>query len=321
MLNLIKKICIQINYTDTTDIINIIKKSKVKIVSFDIFDTLIKRNVRTPQDVFELLEKSFNNEFDKRVSIKELRIIAEKKANANTQSEDVSLKEVYHEFDEINDLEREWLYKHEILIEKEICQINYKIKKVYDWCVNNNIEVIAISDMYLPYECIKEILLKSGYDKISHIYISSEKRLRKSTGNLFKLVLREYKIEPYQLLHIGDAYRGDYYMPKKLKIKTVLIKSDIGNTCFFNLDYIKQNKDVEYGIINSFIKNNEDNSFDYLEKIGYEVVGPILYGYCKWLSKKIKEDRIEKVFFWQEKDICWKRRLKFMMKIMCFIKL
>lgn len=79
MLNLIKKICIQINYTDTTDIINIIKKSKVKIVSFDIFDTLIKRNVRTPQDVFELLEKSFNNEFDKRVSIKELRIIAEKK--------------------------------------------------------------------------------------------------------------------------------------------------------------------------------------------------------------------------------------------------
>lgn len=297
MLNLIKKICIQINYTDTTDIINIIKKSKVKIVSFDIFDTLIKRNVRTPQDVFELLEKSFNNEFDKRVSIKELRIIAEKKANANTQSEDVSLKEVYHEFDEINDLEREWLYKHEILIEKEICQINYKIKKVYDWCVNNNIEVIAISDMYLPYECIKEILLKSGYDKISHIYISSEKRLRKSTGNLFKLVLREYKIEPYQLLHIGDAYRGDYYMPKKLKIKTVLIKSDIGNTCFFNLDYIKQSKDVEYGIINSFIKNNEDNSFDYLEKIGYEVVGPILYGYCKWLSKKIKEDRIEKVFF------------------------
>ena len=150
MLNLIKKVCIQINYTDTTDIINIIKKSKVKIVSFDIFDTLIKRNVRTPQDVFELLEKSFNNEFDKRVSIKELRIIAEKKANANTQSEDVSLKEVYHEFDEINDLEREWLYKHEILIEKEICQINYKIKKVYDWCVNNNIEVIAISDMYLP---------------------------------------------------------------------------------------------------------------------------------------------------------------------------
>lgn len=62
--------------------------------------------------------------------------------------------------------------------------------------------------MYLPYECIKEILLKSGYDKISHIYISSEKRLRKSTGNLFKLVLREYKIEPYQLLHIGDAYRA-----------------------------------------------------------------------------------------------------------------
>ena len=49
-------------------------------MSFDIFDTLIKRNVRTPQDVFELLEKSFNNEFDKRVSIKELRIIAEKKS-------------------------------------------------------------------------------------------------------------------------------------------------------------------------------------------------------------------------------------------------
>ena len=30
MLNLIKKICIQINYTDTTDIINIIKKIKSK---------------------------------------------------------------------------------------------------------------------------------------------------------------------------------------------------------------------------------------------------------------------------------------------------
>lgn len=37
--------------------------------------------------------------------------------------------------------------------------------------------------------------------------------------------------------------------------------------------------------------------YDFYQKIGYEVVGPILYGYSKWLNETTKKSGIRKLFF------------------------
>ena len=73
------------------------KIDKANIVTFDIFDTLIKRNVEKPEDVFKLVEAHYN--LHNKNSIKkftEYRIKAEREARIKSIKEEVSLDEIYN---------------------------------------------------------------------------------------------------------------------------------------------------------------------------------------------------------------------------------
>ena len=72
-----------------------IEKADCKAISFDIFDTLIKRNVPTPKDVFFLLEKQYQRKFGSDRKISRLRGEAEKQAVQQTGRRDVNLQEIY----------------------------------------------------------------------------------------------------------------------------------------------------------------------------------------------------------------------------------
>ena len=64
--------------------------NKADLISFDIFDTLLKRNVRHPKDVFNLVESKYNAESP--VELKEFRnqrVLAESKARENATKEDL----------------------------------------------------------------------------------------------------------------------------------------------------------------------------------------------------------------------------------------
>ena len=85
------------------------KIDKYQFVSFDVFDTLIKRDLANPKDLFTIIEKKYkiNNFYYKRVE-------AEKKARTVSGKKDISLTEIYQQYssDEeinirLNDLEIE----------------------------------------------------------------------------------------------------------------------------------------------------------------------------------------------------------------------
>lgn len=71
----------------------ILKKIKnYDIVSFDIFDTLLKRNVKEPTDVFSYMEKKYQID-----GFCEKRIEAEKTARKKKNGLEVTLKDIYTE--------------------------------------------------------------------------------------------------------------------------------------------------------------------------------------------------------------------------------
>ena len=75
-------------------LINIVKG--YDIVSFDIFDTLIKRDVYKEHDVFDLIEKRYNATYKDSIdNFRYLRVEAERIARKNSNTEEVSLKEIY----------------------------------------------------------------------------------------------------------------------------------------------------------------------------------------------------------------------------------
>lgn len=258
---------------------NIIKRiSEKEYVSFDIFDTLIKRDVKKPTDVFSIIEQNYKIcYFYKR------RIEAEKIARKGKV--DTTIDEIYDIYNELylnNINEAEKIKNIEKQVEYELCVQNKLLKKVYDFCIENNKKVYLISDMYLSSEILKEILEKNGYSKYEKLYVSCEYNKTKANGELYKYVIQELGIHTNKLIHIGNDIKTDYIMALKNKISTVKVKTKTytGNS-----------------LLDVFLSNHKSNSSNFYYDFGYSNFGPLLYGFCLWLKENVKKNDIDNIYF------------------------
>ena len=255
------------------------------VISFDIFDTLIVRNISNPHDIFDIVEKKYNAENNNIISnFRELRISAERECRKNSKYEEIIHDEIYkvlEDFYSADSLKK--LEKLEIEVEKDFCQFNNNIKTIYDWCSDNKKTIIITSDMYLSEETIKDILKKNNilYDAL---FLSSTYRKTKQSGELFKCVLEKYKGK--KIIHIGDSRKSDYVSPRKKGIYSIKWKK----TIYSKYDSLNEN------IIAAFIKNNFTFN-TYEEKFGQLCFGPLLYCFSLWLKKNLEKNKIKKVFF------------------------
>ena len=192
------------------------------IVSFDVFDTAVKRDVAEPKDVFTLLEARLRDRAEPCVEhFYEQRVEAERAARKVNHGREVTLKDIYKHISVSNERRLE-LMRLECQTEIEVSMPNSPIKHVYDACVQQGKKVLFISDMYLPSKVIWEILRKNGYDT-GRLYVSCEAGCMKKNGGLFKYVQEVENLTVDGWLHMGDAIPGDYLSPKRLGIKTMLI--------------------------------------------------------------------------------------------------
>ena len=103
------------------------------IVSFDIFDTLLKRNVKEPTDVFSYMEKKYQID-----GFCEKRIEAEKTARKKKNGLEVTLKDIYTEFG--TDYSDE-----ELETESELLIANDEVYPIFRKCIESK-TVIIVSD-------------------------------------------------------------------------------------------------------------------------------------------------------------------------------
>ncbi|OOP73816.1 HAD family hydrolase [Clostridium beijerinckii] len=262
-----------------------------KIISFDIFDTLLKRNVMKPSDIFYLVEKEYNLENEKKIlNFKKLRVEAESTARMKSNKEDILLSEIYKELD-VEDIVATKLMEIELKIEQDFLMANQDIKTIYEYALSKGKKIIIISDMYLPKKFIESILHRCGYKNYTEIYISSEIGYLKSSGKLFQYILKLNKFNPKDILHIGDAKKGDWLMPKLYGIKSIKL-----NTFDNHLIYTDENNmDINKSIITAFINNRYVD--DRYNQIGSETLGPLIWGFCEWLHSKVEELNINTLLF------------------------
>ena len=299
MKKLVRKLLTNICAVSPEQVIPAIERVDCKAISFDIFDTLLKRNVSAPADVFLLLEKQYQCKFGSDTRISALRSEAERRAVQQTGRRDVNFREIYQVIEGISEAEREWLMEEEIHIEQTVCQRWQPMGQVYDWCLNHGIPVFLISDMYLPKEVITGLLHAAGYKGWKRLYISAQEQANKADGRLFDVVMEKERLKPGEWIHIGDSLRGDYLNPKRRGLQSVLIKGNAKQQ-FLNKKELKrenQQGELSYCVVDALNKNNIDKYENFYQKIGYGVVGPILYGYSKWLLDRVQEEKIDKIFF------------------------
>lgn len=265
----------RIELKDSSSIIQKIKG--YKYVSFDVFDTLLKRNLVTPEDLFKVLGMAIND-----TSFYEKRVSAEAKARELKNREEINLDDIYNCLDKkynyCKNLELDLEYKYNVQ--------NLWLVPIVKYCYEKGIKIIAISDMYLSGEFIGKMLSHANIP-VEHLFVSSDYNKSKGTGELFKLALKELGLESKELIHIGDTFSSDYQGAKKAGLSAILIPRKLSRCQFYNLDQPEQNT-----FLNQFINNtiNIEKSFYY--QVGYSCFGPAMYGLVQWLHKKAAGKRI-----------------------------
>lgn len=202
-----------------------IGKEKYKVISFDIFDTLLVRPCLQPTDLLKLVGLRCGYEGN----YLEMRRAAEKKARKECPDEEISYDDIYVQFSDMFSFTLEEIEKfksEELNVEKQYLYARQAMKQIFDFAVSIGKKVILVSDMYLPKQVIMEILDKNGYIGFQQLFLSSEYGKMKSSGHLYDIVLETLErdgIKPNEILHMGDNERSDVLIPESKKIKAVFI--------------------------------------------------------------------------------------------------
>ena len=246
-----------------------------KIISFDIWDTIIKRKCHPEEvklytakyillkyqeklkekykDIYEILKKrneietEICNESEKNGYDSECRII------------DVFLrlqKTIFTEGDAI-DISLE-LLEAEIEQEKRVIYINPDILPIFE--KYKDLKMYCISDFYMGSKELRKLLEHLNLNiKIEKIFSSADYLLNKRTGRLYKKAEEELKISPSEHIHVGDNPYSDIESAKNIGIEAIKIeKKNINFSPTANrkkyIDFenlIKEQKSLENKLYNS----------------------------------------------------------------------
>jgi len=293
---------------------------KHSVISFDIFDTLITRHWYSPTEVFTFMEKEVNDISRGKIdNFRQIRVFSQQEAMKNAQKideQDVTLDAIYDFMAGYFDLDKSMLERvKKAETRNEIASIRARNsgKDKFDYCMSRGYVVILTSDMYLPKEVITEMLEKVGINNYYKFYLSSELKKRKHGGDLFRLVLKDLKILPKDILHVGDNPAGDITSATSLGINAVKTpkSSELfarnGNNCKGVDDFFKKNRTETSSLVMSLIADRFFDSTDSMQKdtlfntdqfqMGYMAYGPFMYSYSKWIQEEAKKKGITKLLF------------------------
>ena len=266
---------------DSQEIIKSIEPYQV--VTCDVFDTLVKRDIKSFKDMVSLVDEEYFRKTNQHLPVYfyRERLHAPKIVRKNHPNKDVNLNDIYNVLHIKN---KDMVKNIECRMELKCAVVNKTIYEVYKYCLEAGKKIYAISDMYLPEECIRKMLEKCGYN-IEKIYVSQEHNASKGNGKLFQIFLTKNDITPDKVIHIGDNYKADILGAQKNGISSILIPN-INDRLKYSNQKVKLSaeKNILYQSINNRLAFIENTA----EKTGYEVLGPILYYFVRWLEIELK---------------------------------
>lgn len=192
---------------------------RAKVISFDVFDTLLfrwnpvdKDYITNPDDVFHLIEQHYEIS-----GYAKSRIAAETRARkiAYANDTDIILDNVYElmapNFKHVRDLEVKW--------EMDNVAPNLQMADCYHKLMSPDKTFVIASDMYLDQKTITTMLqthgnIHRGY--FTKMYVSGEVGATKATGKMYEHMVKKLGVRPHEILHIGDNKKSDFEMAKQM---------------------------------------------------------------------------------------------------------
>jgi len=297
----------------------VMRDPSIKVITFDIFDTLIQRATERPVDVFKFLEaRALEITGGIAQDFARVREVLEKETRSRLEpiEGEITIDDIYDAIGEYYGLEDsavEKLKEEEIELEVRLSIPRRFGKALWEEAVASGKEIYLLSDMYLPLEVVKRLLAKAGYSEYREIYLSSMKKCQKRTGALFQLFLNDKNVAAVSVFHIGDNKNNDVRQPESKGIRAMRWSSAI-DWQRANLLYkeIYSPKTGVGGRARSLVAGltaqalfDDPGGKDALSTLfngqpsylGYAALGPMYVAYVLWLGRQVVRDEISHLYF------------------------
>lgn len=279
---------------------------KHHVVSFDVFDTLLMRQVLYPEDVFSLVEQQTGvSGFAKCRQAVERELYRE--------GGQPTLSDIYHRMQaamEITSSLCRELYETELSLEGKILLPRREMVEIFCRALQAGKRVWLISDMYLPSEFLARVCRVCGIDGWEKLVVSCEYGVGKTQG-LFQLLKRETKESGW--LHIGDSREADDIaaVTAGLDVFPICSAFEMLNLSSWQMLAGKAEKLEERLIVGGIIAQVFNSPFALAESkgrptlktaelLGYNIFGPVLTALFYWLKQQM--DSKYDVVLWGARD-------------------
>ena len=213
-----------------------------EVVSFDIFDTLVRRDIEPPDESKRHVAKHAELMFHARgIPLSEDHFNYQR-----DRAEETLRKEAFDQgFD--TECRLDDIFRGALTTILGTVPVESDVQQLVDYELRYDIEhlspmpgcqdllrqlkqmgktIIVVSDMYYGAGHIHQILSAMGVDTyIDHVYISSEDKIAKHTTRLFSQALKDLKITPEKMIHIGDNLHSDVRSPLQIGTASVWFNS------------------------------------------------------------------------------------------------
>lgn len=280
-----------------------------KLISFDVFDTLITRKVTSPKVIFELMQNILmEDQFYSDIPIfvrqnfytirTNIEAFVAENLRINNGKMEISFDDIYN-YIEINyslsNEQKEKLKALEFTTEKNnVVPIKENIEKLEEYYKKGN-DVILISDMYLSSAQIRELLLPHiKFINTIKIYVSNEYNSTKKSGKIYKIIKNDFP-DTKNWLHIGDNLIADVIQTKLNGIKAKKITPTrilpFEKYLISHLNNYKINITIGHSM--SLRCSNKNDKYI----LGASFAAPILYDYIKWVITQCLNLGINNIYF------------------------
>lgn len=293
-------------------ILSVVNRPTVKVVSFDIFDTLITRKVWDPADVFVMMSRRADvAEIMSGERFDLVRREAERSVRLETEAkgQDPTLDAIYDRLSELCDLsraQREQLIEIEQDIEVAVIVPRPPLQNVWRHVRRLGKEVILCSDMYLPRSVILRMLRGAGYDTSHRLFLSCELGVTKKHGTLFSFVAEAMGLAHGDFLHLGDNRHADVRMAEAAgwralhipKVRDRVFQSE-QNALTGLVPAYRRTSEIRSFATGASLKLVAERLFSYrlesevdaaalaesAEDFGYAALGPFLLSLALWMRR------------------------------------
>lgn len=282
---------------------------EVETVSFDLFDTLVVRDIVSSGDVIELVDARLRVQGINITDFVKKRISAEKTLSQGHAPKLVDIYKCVLSFDKstITKITAEELALFEYETERNLLHVRKEMKSIVDFAKNLGKRVYVTSESYYSKNQIQQIIKDFEIDGLNGVIVSCEYDTGK-TGELYEKLVELDGTR--NIIHIGDDIVADIESSNRHGLQAFHIYSaselldKLGGLGLI-FDDMRLSDRIRVGMFAANIFNDpfqfeEDSKgihVDDAKDIGYLFLAPMLTDFTKWFGQQVQDKALNNVWF------------------------